>query len=752
MKKLIALFSATLVSVSLCMATSGSCGANLEWSYDGAGTLTITGTGAMTNWPNKTNVPWYNASFRDEITKVILPEGLTSIGRNAFSNCSTLVDVTIPSTVATIKERAFANCVALPAIDIPVGIETIEASAFTNCRALKDVTVHWTEGTASIDNQSFPYGDHRMYLLVPVGMSYLYSIHVSLRGFTYFYNGKCGDNLYWTLDDKTQTKLTLIGTGEMYDYENASAVPWHTYRTNITSVTLPNGLTNIGSYTFYECNSLSSIAIPSSVTDINKYAFANCSNLSSVSIPSSVASIGDRAFENCSSLESIDIPSVVNGIGSYAFHGCSSLDNMYVHWSTPPTDVVDSSFITVSSSASLHVPCEAKTLYETAVGWQEFDSIVEYPAPTMTLLVDDTLRGSAKVVVQNCSEVTIQAAAHPGVVFDQWSDGNTDTLRTITLTGDSTLTAYFQCNSIITSISDTAHYYYDWNGLRLNKSGDYATTFQSVAGCDSTIRIHLLVFKYYVAGNGQMGNPWCDEWVWVADGSPMYNNSVTYHDVPAGAYEFKITDGQWGIGHEWAFGSVDSECSSANVLNGGSDNNGNIKLLTSLTQDITISFDGDKICVLGTFDDPNSLEITEYTIVGDYGLMGVAWDVASTENNMTLTAPGVYTLTKKNVAFSSAEQVYNYKVVGNHNYSVFQLPVTDGQTIRVNEEGLYDVIFTLNLNGSQPTLSAEAIKVVSTAIHPVNSDNIQCAKILRNGQLFIIRDGRMYTVQGQEVK
>ena len=106
----------SLVVLLLCMTlgvtaqSSGTCGANLNWSFEG-NTLTITGSGAMTNYESYNSSPWY--SIRESIVQVSLPEELTTIGKNAFNSCTKLRLVTIPANVTTIANNAFDNCQAL---------------------------------------------------------------------------------------------------------------------------------------------------------------------------------------------------------------------------------------------------------------------------------------------------------------------------------------------------------------------------------------------------------------------------------------------------------------------------------------------------------------------------------------------------------------------------------------------------------------------------------------------------------------
>ena len=132
-------------------------------------------------------------------------------------------------------------------------------------------------------------------------------------------SGTTGD-CTWTLDDKGN--LTISGYGKMADYDSESnPSPWGTA---ITSVTIGNGVTNIGDFAF-AYNNLTSVIIPKSVTSIGNKAFYFCSKLTSVAIPDSVLTIGDFAFYACSSLTSVIIPDSVLTIGDSTFNYCWNL-------------------------------------------------------------------------------------------------------------------------------------------------------------------------------------------------------------------------------------------------------------------------------------------------------------------------------------------------------------------------------------------------------------------------------------------
>ncbi len=159
-------------------------------------------------------------------------------------------------------------------------------------------------------------------------------------------SGTTGD-CTWSLDG---TVLTISGNGEMGDYYydnvySSSLAPWGRY---VTKVTIDKGVTNIGEYAFYECESLTSITIPDSVTSIGNCAFWQCRRLATITIPDSVTCIGFSAFKNCTSLDSITIPDGVASIGGSAFSDCTSLTSI-----TIPDGVTSIGYLAFSYCTSL---------------------------------------------------------------------------------------------------------------------------------------------------------------------------------------------------------------------------------------------------------------------------------------------------------------------------------------------------------------------------------------------------------------
>ena len=161
-------------------------------------------------------------------------------------------------------------------------------------------------------------------------------------------SGQCGDNITWRLENGT---LTILGSGEMWDYQGEKDFPWYNFKDEIENLTIENGVTHIGEYSFFKCNKIDcELYLPESITSIGKMAFSGCSGLSgNLIIPEGVTTIengifadcngftgilgmskgitviGDNAFSGCNGLTgNLIIPDTVTYIGSSAFYNCSS--------------------------------------------------------------------------------------------------------------------------------------------------------------------------------------------------------------------------------------------------------------------------------------------------------------------------------------------------------------------------------------------------------------------------------------------
>jgi len=204
-------------------AQSGEAGP-LTWSLKD-GTLTISGSGAMPDYPGAL-MPW--KPYKDSIYKVVIESGVTSIGIRAFYEHPNLNSVSIPGTVSTIRDCAFQLCSALTSIVIPDGVESIGVGAFNSCKSLSSAFI--PNSVTSIGRQAF------------IRCTSLSSLTIS-------------------------NNITRI---EVQTFQNCESLP---------SFTIPNKVTSIGQVAFDGCEHLTSINIPKSVTIIEDDAFWGCYRL-----------------------------------------------------------------------------------------------------------------------------------------------------------------------------------------------------------------------------------------------------------------------------------------------------------------------------------------------------------------------------------------------------------------------------------------------------------------------------------------
>ena len=196
MRKTLLLLILTLFSFSAIHADdNGSCGDNLTWKFTSSdGTLTISGTGNMTNFVDNRYVPWCSSLLYNEIKKVVIGDGVTSIGDHAFEICSSLTSVTIPNSVTSIGNYAFMHCKILTSVTIPNSVTSIGKYAFMNCKSLTSITFERTT-PPEFEKDVFYKVDKSISVYVPAnsreeyknalkdfGFSNIKAIPISLKG------------------------------------------------------------------------------------------------------------------------------------------------------------------------------------------------------------------------------------------------------------------------------------------------------------------------------------------------------------------------------------------------------------------------------------------------------------------------------------------------------------------------------------------------------------------------------------------
>ena len=334
------------------------------------------------------------------ITKVVIPNSVTSIGMNAFRDCTLLTSVNIPNSVTSISGGAFYNCTSLTSINIPNSVTSIGSRAFYNCTSLTSIeipnsvtnrfdrvfqgctnlTIYCEQGSradnyAKLTSVNIPvvYTDVKGDIATETELK---SLEYSLKYYddpdlipspeSYFTVNETGETITGLTDTgKTQTELVIpykINGKEITTlYSGVNSGPPHSIlydSSTITKITIPKSITTLGRGAFFGCN-LTSIEIPNSVTSIGEYAFQSSLSLQSINIPNSVTSIGYAAFQGCRSLTSVNIPNSVTNIGDYAFSSCTSLTSIEIPNSV--TSIGSSAFHVYDING--YVPISGLTIY-----------------------------------------------------------------------------------------------------------------------------------------------------------------------------------------------------------------------------------------------------------------------------------------------------------------------------------------------------------------------------------------------------
>ena len=333
------------------------------------------------------NNAFYNCG---SLTSVTISNTVTSIGNNAFRGCSSLSSVTLPEGITSIKLRTFQDCSSLTSITIPAGVTSIVDRAFYKCSGLTSITCKATIPPTCGNSDCFYRVDKTIPLNVPAGtgVDYLktkvWNEFTNIKDASLLALGTCGaegNNLIWTLTN--EGVLTISGTGEMANWDGGNNPSWTPYLASIKSVVVDDGVTTIGKYAFLGCTSLKSVTIGEDVISIGSAAFDGCTGLSSLTLGSNVQSILNHAFYGCTGLTSLTIPASVTSIGVAAFYGCSGLTEITSEATTPPT-CGNGSFDGVNKSIPLYVPKGTKAAYQGAEVWKEFN-IQEPFDPTGTV-------------------------------------------------------------------------------------------------------------------------------------------------------------------------------------------------------------------------------------------------------------------------------------------------------------------------------------------------------------------------------
>lgn len=375
--------------------TSGKCGDNLKWAFDSeTNVLEIKGKGAMYDYQGPYDhyndqtyddilrlntlveetencAPWY--SYHAEIDEIVLGDGITHIGSNAFYSVWGLVNIAIPDSVTSIGNEAFNGCSALMSISIPDSVTKIGSYAFSGCYNIKSITVPQSVtiletgafgGTELINfrvdenNPNFSNDENGVLfnkdktelLQYPGGRDIaFYVIPESVISISEAAFSNCSylekimlrsnvKNIASSALDCNEFRVIYVEENNPYFSSDENGILFNKDKTeliqfpcssSIESYSIPDGVTSINDRAFASANFLESVTIPDSVTSIGEEAFSD-SGLTHIEIPDGVTDIKAYTFNSNNVLTSISFGNGVKTIGERAFSDCSSLEKLTI--------------------------------------------------------------------------------------------------------------------------------------------------------------------------------------------------------------------------------------------------------------------------------------------------------------------------------------------------------------------------------------------------------------------------------------
>lgn len=746
-----------------------------------------------------TIIDGYTFSGCSNLTTINIPASITSIGEAAFNGCISLSSITLPDSITDIHAWSFMDCSSLATIEIPNSVKTIHRGAFLGCSSLTSVeipsNVELIESEAFLcENLTSVAINSDKFLRFEVEEDHQKTTFSEIFG-TQVTNITIGDEVTGIGKSffSNCTNVTSIVIGDNVTYIGKEAF----YNcTSLASVSIGNGVKSIRESAFKNCTSLASIEYGNKIDSIKSEAFSNCIGLSSIVLPDSIKYIGDYAFNNWNNLSSITIPNGIKEIGDGAFLGWkgSTLEiPSSVEYIGAGAFMNDNLFtVTINSN---HLIQYTNNTYDHGDSRFVSGNASAFGSQVKKYILGDDIVAIGKGAFVKCYDLTsiVLPAGIKSIGKSAFEDcrelKSIDIPQSVKTIGDY---AFYYCTSLtsvvipdsVTKLGKSAFAFCE-NIERITIPASLNSIY--VGNLNYSVFSHCdLITELYYTGNIR---EWCEK-SW----STRYlipNITYDLYIDNKKVIDLNVPNGTTFIGAEafWGCGSIRTITIPYSITSIGENAFEEAPNLTSITcyattpptytgisqslcnfNNIILYVPSQSINAYRTAPEwqyfyyysqilpigANPIDVSSTTIIPGYDFVEISWQVVNGAATYELVITDIDGNIICTLTFNTEGQLLTIEYRAPGRNGAPQSIQTAGFTYTITGlvSGSTYSYTLIAKNSSGGVLNTESgsfnTSGVATSVNNLVTD-MQSSKILRNGQILILRGDKTYTIQGQEV-